>query len=497
MQVTHENYATRQGKSCCAMCCGFILVPITIMLIFWNENNAVVNYETAKVVWGATEVEDCLPREQDGGNLVLAACDVSAPDLAPGLPSPLRPFLGEFQGSELTWKTEIYLYKETSTEECHKDDKGGKTCIKHYSCDLAWSDSWIDSSDFQCDGHPSNARHTFPRNFQAMGKKEASEYTVILSHNGTNRSGLALDLQLQRQLPSVYMADNLKRFAKGQTVKYGRFGGDVSEYMLQVYGGYLTTFDSQPRIGDLRISLQGRSAATATAAAKQSKTKSTPGMNYKLGSWPPQKFGLFGKETKPLEKLIAGRLSPGEFVEAWNNEITANLWLIRFVALVLMVVAFEMIVQPLSVSADLLRMLNCCTCGLGSLLDGAAQCLIHTLAITAALCVYLVSVAIAWIAARPLFGILLLAAAVAIAYGIGRMQKRKARQVVFVESGTRLTEVAAMPVAVAQPAMQVTCPTGSRPGDVMTVRSPGGQCFTVEVPQGIQPGQAFNAQMPA
>lgn len=204
-------------------------------------------------------------------------------------------------------------------------------------------------------------------------------------------------------------------------------------------------------------------------------------------------------------------LSPSEFLKEWNAEITGNLWIIRICALILMVVAFEMIVQPLSVAADLLRTLNYCTCCLGTFLDDAAQCVIHTVAFVAALALFSITVAVAWIAARPLLGIGLLVVAVgAICFLIHTHRKHgSARQVGISDVENRGMEAARAPMvqqmpqpvmayAIPQPQMmQVAVPEGIMPGGIIQVQAPGGQTFNVQVPEGVFPGQAFPVQIPA
>lgn len=508
MENTYESCGQRYVKSCCCMCIGFIMIPLTISFIFWTENEAVVSYATAKVVWTATELEECQTRAEDVGKLVLAPCDVFTPDIAPKLPSPMSSFLPAFNGSKLEWGTEIYQYRENSHKECTKDNKGGEHCHTEYTCSLEWSKFYIDSSGFKCDDAPSNIGHDFPAGLQQSGSIVAPAYSVVLSHDGTNTGGLALDNNLQGQLPSAQLP--FKRPA-GQRETYQRRAGVLSPNMLQLDGRYLVTYWSQPQVGDIRIQLTGNSATTATVAAKQGSSK-TQANSYKLKAWPPQSFDLFGKQTKPLEKLFPGRLSADEFVEAWNNEITGNLWLRRIAALVLLIIAFESILQPLSVAADLLRMLNWCTCGCGSILDEAAQCLIHTLAITAAFVLCLFTVALAWIVARPVLGCFLLLVAGTLLFLGRRAAKKQSARVAMADASTGLMSseivltsatpapmptamATAVPVAVATPvqqSMQVTCPAGVRPGQVLQIQGPDGRMLNVEVPSGVQPGQAFS-----
>jgi hypothetical protein len=295
------------------------------------------------------------------------------------------------------------------------------------------------------------------------------------------------------------MANTLQKYAQGWKVWYGRSGGELSSNMLQLSGGYITTYDGSPSLGDVRISFTGSSANQVTVAAKQTSITLSTG-NVQLGAWPPKSFGWFGKHTKPVEKLYKGQLSLNEFVTQWTSEVSATLWLIRILGLVIMVIAFEMIVQPLSVAADLLRTINCFTCGLGSLLDEAAQCVLHTVAFILAVVLTFITVAIAWIVARPLYAILMVLASLAVLFGSGCMHKKSARGVAVNGGNTGLMAPAPQ-VAMAesrQPVtMQVTCPSNVGPGGLVSVMSPSGQQFQVQVPAGIEPGQVFNVQSPA
>jgi len=289
--------------------------------------------------------------------------------------------------------------------------------------------------------------------------------------------------------------------------------------MLALSGGYLTTGNS---LGDVRISLSGRSATQATVAAKfVSGTGYGPkGYQQALGPWPSQTFGWFGKHTKPLEKLEPGLLSRDGFIKLWRSEIATQAWIIRGVTFLIMLIAFELILQPLAVAADLLRMLNWCTCCLGTLLDNLAQCLIHTIAIVSAIFLWLLTFAVAWVVARPLLGIILLVVDIAgiaalVVYARRRKSSRDVTPLISMEGGyTGATSPAQMNmgVPVQPPAVQerismqpvaspvmmnVTCPAGVGPGGLVSLQSPSGQQVNVTVPAGVYPGQQFTVQVPA
>lgn len=521
MEYSHEGYCARQGKATCAFCFGLILVPITMGVIFWNENDEVVNYATAELVYGSHELSECNPSSGSNGDLVFAACGVSAPDIAGQLPQQLSQFLPSYQGSSITWSTQIRQWAQTSSETCKKDNHGGKNCITTYSCSLGWQSGAVDSSNFKCNqaGRNINDNHGYPAGFSASQSYQAPEHSVKLGGSTQAKSeyALVLDTNLQLQLPSEDLSSKLGS-GPGRSSTYGRFGGVLDATMLSRSGGYLTTGD---QLGDVRISMTGRSATQATVAAQISHGGA---LYYGLGPFPSQTFGWFGKHTKPLEKLEPGLLSQSAFVKLWSSEIAAQAWLIRFVTFIVMIIAFEMIVQPLAVAADLLRMLNWCTCCLGTLLDDLAQCVIHTIAFCSAVILWLLTFSVAWIVARPLLGICLLAVDIAaivllVRYARGR---KSARQVEPLMDGYPAAAdsmgqwpnggphaqaprgismpVAARPVAPSGPAasqMSVTCPGGVGPGGLVSITTPSGQQMTVAVPAGVSPGQVFTVQIPA
>jgi len=509
MEVSNQNYCQRQSKSFCTMCCGIILVPIIMAIIFWNENDAVTNYATAKLVYDAHQLQGCTSEDSGSGKLVFASCNVYAPDLAPQLPATLSPFLSSFEGSQLGWTVEVYQNSQTSSKSCKKDNSGGEHCVTTYSCSRAWSSVEVDSSDFKCADSYSNLGHGFPSNLKNTGSFIADPYQVVLAKSATKSGGLALDSNLAQQLPSSDLGSKLHPVSPTQ--QWSRMGGSLQPTMLYKNGNYLAS-SLNPGIGDIRISLQGRSANAATVAAQLSAGDS----HGLLGPYPSQKFGWFGKRTKPLEKLEPGILSINSFVDAWNGEIGAQLWLIRIVCLVVMVIAFEMIVQPLSVAADLLRTLNWCTCCLGSILDNAAQCVIHTVALVMAVCITMFTVAVAWIVARPALGIGLLVLTVAIFCSFFYYQRKKsARNVGISDASAGLVQEAPMQQQFAQPQfsphqqmaqplpivpqqqlMQVTCPAGVGPGGVVAITTPSGQQCQVQVPAGVQTGQVFQVSLP-
>lgn len=82
-----------------------------------------------------------------------------------------------------------------------------------------------------------------------------------------------------------------------------------------------------------------------------------------------------------------------------------------------------MILDPLFVASDLMRMLNCVTCGLGSVLSDATQCVIRMLSCGLGCSCCLLISAFAWIFVHPTLAIGVMLLAVAIAFGVPLLAK--------------------------------------------------------------------------
>jgi len=410
-----ENIFERMCGALCSSICGVIMILLCVGLVFWNENNLVIHEATVLEIEDAKVYQSCVPDPTATGQLVLVACDVYTPEIANQLPETLRPFLDSFSGASVSWSMQIYQWVESQTEDCHKTNNGGTSCRTRYSYNAQWTSSPTDSDTFQHTGGHDNRGTRFPTNLQPTGQVDAPASTVVLSQHGTPDNGFVVNPDLVATLPVVDLGPKLKSTAPAGNNHNSNWqgGGALTPEMLHVYNNGLQTSTGSPSIGDVRIELYGQTADEATACAVQLGI-SDASSDYTFGPLPPQSFGWFGKETKPLQRLQPGKVSQDEFMKQFYAEGQTMAWLIRILALALMTMAFWMVLSPLSVLADGLMFLNYCTCGLGSVLDSAAQCLIATAAFFLALMLTAITIAFAWFAARPALALGLVAGAIAI-----------------------------------------------------------------------------------
>lgn len=403
-----EGFVERQGKALCGACaCFFIGIPLIIMLICWNESNLVKSNATATLVKDAKEVADCVPTPESDGKLIYATCAVTAPDLAPGLPDVLRPFVPSYHGAQMSWGMEIFQYAETKHENCKKNNDGSKTCHTTYSYSSGWHSSPISSSEFQSPEY-SNEDTDFPSNLHGSGSLSAPDHSVIMhSPSPEPKPAFALPTFVADQLPSkgVQPASGMQ---SGPSQWQGT--GDIQASDLHAGGAYITTAQGSPKIGDIRISFSGRMSKEASMAAKQKSRSESPW--FTVDYYPPQRFDFWGRKTYQLARLEGGRESKDKFVENWLSQNQGVAWAIRIISLILFVVAFCQILGPISVAADLLRCINCFTCGLGTLLDNAAQTVISLVSCGLGCACWCFFVALSWFFVHPTLSCVLIAIAV-------------------------------------------------------------------------------------
>jgi len=404
---TRTGVIERTGK---AVCCGFasllIFLPLTCLGEMYNEYNLVIAEATANLVDKALVVPSCVPDGQDNGRLIFASCAVSAPDISQQLSDSLRPFFPDYHGASMSWDTQIYQYSETSSKDCRKNNDGSQTCHTTYSYRGGWESQPINSNGFAGYGASqrfSNRNTNFPDNLQQSGAVEADEYSVIL-HSSSASSGpaYALPQDIANQLPQHALAPQ----------GGGGFGGSswqgagfLSPGDLHPSGNLLTTGQGSPRIGDLKIQVKGKMSQYASVAAQQ---QGFSGPGFTLDSYPPHKFDFWGRKTRPLARLEAGQLSKSKFIADFHAENNLIAMVVRLITFCLMIFFCFQVLSPLSVAADLLRVINCFTCGLGTVLDNAAQCVIGTVSCALGCSCWLIVAALAWMFVRPTLGIGLL-----------------------------------------------------------------------------------------
>lgn len=354
-EVTTEGWGQRLGGSLIAALIGLILVPASIVLLYWNEGRAVdairaLSRGAAVIVEVSADAVD--PRS-DGKLLHLTG----TMQPATAARDPVFGVTGDGM-LRLSRAVEMYQWKEETSSQSQQSAGGSKTTETTYRYDHVWSAQPIASGQFKHpDGHqnpPMQVRSaTFDGGGVTLGAYKIDPAVL-------NKVADFAPLQPTAPPPSGYQAT-----------------GD---------GYYHGQDPGQPVIGDLRVSFTTIPAQTISVAAAQA--------GGTLTTW---------RDTNGYSIVLA---EPGVvsaetlFHEQRKSESTLT-WILRGVGFVLMLVGFICMTRPLAMLAAVLPPLEWIV-STGAFL----------VAMTLAVPLTLLTIAIAWMVHRPLIGGGLLAAAV-------------------------------------------------------------------------------------
>jgi hypothetical protein len=325
------------------------------------------------------------------------------------------------QAVRLIRKVEMYQWKEESRTETRTKIGGGEERVTTYSYVREWSERYNDSSHFRQPGN----HHNPPMRY-------SSREVVV----GSAKLG-AFDMT----------PDTLRRVGGSDPLPVdasvlGR-ARQTAGPATQVVDGriYIGANPDSPRIGDLRIAYSVVTAAQLSVVARQT------------GNGFASYQTMAGDQLLMVEK---GMVPAAQMFKAAQDANTMMTWVLRGVGALAMFIGFTLFFRPLGVLADVLPILG----DIIRLGTGAVG-----LALTAVLAP--LTIAVAWFYYRPIVGILVLVAGLAIAVGLW-----------FLGRSRRAARPAMMPPGVA--------PAG-----------PAGYGVPSQPPMGRIPPQAPMGQMPA
>jgi len=371
-EVTTQGWLQRLGGSFVAALIGLILVPASVVLLYWNEGRAVdairaLNSGAASIM----EVDAASVDPQANGKLVHASGTMQPTTSAR---DPVFGVTGDGL-LRLSRTVEMYQWKEETSSQSQQSVGGSKTTETTYTYRRVWSEQPIVSTQFKVrDGHQNPAMQVRSATFDA-GEVKLGAYKVDPSL--LNKVTIFTPLQVQSAPPAGYQA-----------------AGD---------GFYRGQDPGQPAIGDVRVSFAGIPAQTVSIAGAQSNgvlTAYRDANGYTIALAEPDVVtaaGLFRDEQKS-----EGRLT----------------WILRGVGFITMLIGFVCVMRPLTMVFTVIPFLES--------LVGAGAFLV---ALTLAVPITLATIAVAWIVHRPLIGGLLLVGAVAAMFLLRQLHPRRPARV--------------------------------------------------------------------
>lgn len=363
--VSQEGWFSRLKSAIGGVVFGLLLILIGIGLLFWNEGRAVRTAKSlsegaaAVITVAATPVN---PANEGKLVHVFGRCEtaetLSDPDLGLALVA-----------LKLRRDVQMYQWKETSRTEEHKKLGGGTEKVTTYDYAKDWSSSLINSGDFQKkDGHdnPSSMRY------------ESKMWNASSAWLGGFTFGGDLLDKVEAYEPLAIADTDFARLPSG-----------LASQLRRAEGGYDISADSaSPRVGDLRIRFKAIRPLDLTVIARQTGKSFAP---YTTQA---------GNDILMVE--VGNRTSEQMFTAAQSRN-TMMTWGLRVAGFFCIFIGFSLIFAPLKVVADVIPFIGSIV-GLGTGLAAFAL----------AVPISLVVVAMAWIVYRPLLGIALLVAAIAV-----------------------------------------------------------------------------------
>jgi len=391
----------------------------------------------------------------------------------------------------MRFASEIYQWVENKSCHKEKDGAGGEREICHYSYAKEWSSSPVNSDSFHCvqtsscrdtytgeiirnDGSiPTMLQQTYtaPANEVALGSTFGVNKGMLSQLGGSRPAKISNSVAW---VPGVVDGRNYASpygtYVKFQASKYGDTVGDVRTYIT-------------------RDSLKEQ-VTPISAIAKQVQSSFKTG-EASLVNWDTGKSGTF----RNVNWAVTGSFSKSDFLDEKTNENNTTTWLLRFVGWLLMFLGLQLVTGPISLVPEVVPCI-------GGLLGEVVGCALCCLNFGISLSISLFVIGLAWLMARPLYGLLLFAAAAAIvgAAICARSRLGKPARVPIVsplaqaEQGMHGIQQQRMPFVQAMPQpqqMQVTVPAGVLPGQTIQVALPDGSSRNVVVPPGVQAGQTM------
>mmetsp|Transcript_6172 Transcript_6172/g.13948 ORF Transcript_6172/g.13948 Transcript_6172/m.13948 type:complete len:489 (+) Transcript_6172:303-1769(+) len=380
--VTYTSWGQRVQSSCCGVFVGVALFAGSFPLLTWNEGRSIERYESLeegrKNVVAIANPADTIDSSLEGKLVYMSGKAEGGADA-----TPYDPTFGVSPSNTLKLKrvAEMYQWEQNKSSHTTKTEGGGTRTETTYSYNKKWSDHVIDST-FYSEGHhnPSYMPYT-SQTFTASPITVGSHY---LSQGLVDKINWYSDWSSDGSLSVDNIAD------------------DYGKETAKVYGNgfYLGCCPGSPVIGDEKISFQYIPEGEVSFVAAQ--------MGESFTSYSTKRGGS-------LLLLRSGYHTAGNlFLLAERDNIVVT-WLVRFGGFLMMFLGLKMVSHPLEVVLD---RIPCIGRFAGDLIGGASG--IMTCIVAAALST--LTIAIAWLAYRPFFSIMLLG----VVGGLVYMMKKRA-----------------------------------------------------------------------
>lgn len=360
---------------------GLVLFIGAFPLLYWNEGRAVRTERSLKEGLGAVisvPVDSVNPTNE--GKLVHVSGAVKTTAAVADDELPMHA-----DGVKLLRSVEMYQWKEHESRSTHKKLGGGTETVTTYTYSTDWASGRVDSSAFKKpEGHENPQAPPFESKTFTASPVTVGAFTM--SSDQVDKLGDAVsvpvDSSAAAQIPAAW------------------------KEKMQVAGGnfYVGPSPSSPQVGDVRISYKVvKPDAVSLVAVQQAST-----------------FAPFqAKAGNTILLVESGMHTAAEMFKTAEEQNVALTWVLRGLGFFLMFLGLFLMFRPIAVFADVVPLF-------GTALGAG----IGLFAFLGAAVLAFFTIAVAWVAVRPVLGITLIVLALGALIGLLKIgSSRKAARV--------------------------------------------------------------------
>ncbi|MCR5326252.1 MAG: TMEM43 family protein [Bacteroidales bacterium] len=417
-KVTTTSYGGRLKNALQGVGAGFIMLIAGTILLFWNEGRTVKTTRMLKEAQGVcVELGDIEQVNSEmNGKMVHASGFANTMDVLTD-----DQFDMSIIGVKLIRNAEYYQWVEHTKTETKDKVGGGQETITTYTYSKEWVSSPVNSSSFEDPSYRGIDNDILlnveDKTWQAENVQFGA-YTFPEGLISQMNNSKPMNVELKEEVVEYYEKEFHRTYSVSETDTFLHPNGNVL---------YIGLNPNSARVGDVRVTYEMVLPGDVSILAKVN------------GNTFDKYTAKNGYSLMTLEDGTVG------MDEMFANEHAANkttAWILRLIGILLIFFGFKNI---FNIITQLLKVLP--------FLGNIANLGVNLVAGVLAFAWSLIVIAIAWLWYRPVLGIILLAAAGALIWFLGKKSKEKKAQLDAQAAAAPAAPAApAQPVAPAQPA---------------------------------------------
>jgi len=374
-EVTSESWFGRIWDSIKSVLVGIVLFLASFILLFWNEGRAV--HTARSLAEGASVVAsvpaDAVNAANDGKLVHVTGEATTTEKLADSEFGVTVPAI------RLERMVQMYQWSEKKSSETKKKLGGGTETVTTYTYESVWSPKLIESSSFK---EPTG--HVNPTTMPVEAKDWTAQKVTVGAFT-------LADSQ-------VSMLNRKEPVAVDEAMAQGLSEAMKAKAKFDKAGYYFGADSGTPKIGDTKVSFQEVKPATVSLVARQVSNSFEP-YTAKAGS--------------EINMLSYGTIAADTMFKSAEEANAMLAWILRGSGFLAMMLGLFLIFRPIAVFGDVIPFV-------GSALAGG----IGLACFLMAACLSLLTIALGWIAYRPLVGIGLMVIACGAIYGVVKLSQK-------------------------------------------------------------------------